>query len=128
MPTLIDPEIARRRARAAMEYRGLSWRELARRSGLSPDTVRRIVSPSSPRGFYSSDERDAIADACEVPRWFLERGFDGQTSNGDSDLAAQVTRLRGAVAGMSADILRHTQELQALRDRDRREGRLGEGE
>lgn len=58
-----------------MEYAGLSWSELAERSGISPTTIRRIVSTSEPRGFKSREEWEAIADACDVPRVFMELGF-----------------------------------------------------
>jgi transcriptional regulator with XRE-family HTH domain len=124
MALLIDPTIAGRRARAAMEYAGLGWRDLAKRSGLSPDTVRRIVSRTSPRGFKNSDEWNAIAQACDVPISFLERGFDApqQAGGDDTDVVAQVRELRAVVAELAADNLRHERELRELRGRGHRPG------
>lgn len=129
MQPLIAPTIAARRTRAAMEYAGLKWTDLADRTGISRDIIRRIVSLTSPRGFKNSDECEAIARACKVPTWFLAEGFAGQAvGRADDDLAESIRSLRVAVGELAVDSLRHTRELQALRDTGRREERRGERE
>jgi transcriptional regulator with XRE-family HTH domain len=69
----IGPDQAARRIRAAIAYSGLPNREIARRAGLSPSTLERMASKTSPRG-ATLDELDAIAGATGMPRAFLRHG------------------------------------------------------
>lgn len=86
MPTpLIAADEVARRVRAAAAYAGIDHDELAAATGITVPTLRRIVSKSAPRG-ASAEERWSIADACQVPRWFLETGFaivDPAAGSGD---------------------------------------------
>lgn len=63
------------RVRAAIAYSGLRTDEIAQRTGddLGVATLRRITSISRPRG-ATLEELWRIADACQVPRSWLERG------------------------------------------------------
>jgi transcriptional regulator with XRE-family HTH domain len=62
------------RVRAAIAYTGLTLEEIGARSGLGRTKLRRIASVASPRG-ASPLELWSIADACEVPRSWLEDGY-----------------------------------------------------
>lgn len=76
---LIAPETAAKRARAALELAPYSREELERRAeerGLRSAAFARIVAKTNPRGFKTIEELWALADACEVPRWFLENGLE----------------------------------------------------
>lgn len=119
-----SPESVAARVRAALAYANIKVKDSGKRVGISAATMARIVSPTDPRG-ADGDQLDLIADACGVPRWFLERGFDvkpaGANANGDSE----VRELRDAVGGMATDILRLQRELQVIRDEGRRRERPG---
>ena len=54
-----------------MAYAALSYDELAARTRIGESTLRRIASPTKPRG-ATLDEQWLIADACNVPRRWLE--------------------------------------------------------
>lgn len=75
-------EVTAPRVRAALAYGGFEYREAAAETGLSYDTIKRLAAKKNPRG-ASTDELWAIADACGVPRAFMEHGFatdkDGRT-------------------------------------------------
>lgn len=92
---LLSPDVATRRARAALEYAPYEREEVQRRAAaieprLTPATFNRIVSRSDTRGFNSSDELEAFAAACEVPAWFLEVGFVQQE---EDDRLVQIERV-----------------------------------
>lgn len=81
---LIAPETAGRRARAAVELAPYDRDELERRAeerGLRSSAFARIVAKKNPRGFKTIEELWALADACEVPRWFLEEGLEGEVAH-----------------------------------------------
>jgi transcriptional regulator with XRE-family HTH domain len=64
-----------RRVRAARAYAGFRNRAaLAERLELSKETVQRI---EGGRREVKRSELLAIAEACEVPMWFLEEGWEG---------------------------------------------------
>jgi transcriptional regulator with XRE-family HTH domain len=64
-----------RRIRAAEAFGGFAGRrELAEAIESSPSTLQRIESGARTA---KRAELLAIAEACEVPVWFLERGWDG---------------------------------------------------
>jgi hypothetical protein len=125
---LIAPAEASRRARAALEYARFDRDEVQRRAQgrhpqITPATFNRIVSPTNPRGFSSSDELRAFAEACEVPSWFLERGFDEPQRDRLSQVEATLAVLAKAVSldGLDAD------EAQVLRSWQQRNEQLSEG-
>jgi transcriptional regulator with XRE-family HTH domain len=89
--SLVDCEEAARRVRAAMAYAGLDQQQAVKASGIPISTLRRIVATKSPRG-ASMEELWAIADACRVPRWFMEEGFS-RTANASDELEARVERI-----------------------------------
>ena len=69
-----DSEIGRR-VRAARAYAGFRNRAtLAQRLELSKETVQRIEGGERE---VKRSELLAIAEACEVPMWFLEGGWEG---------------------------------------------------
>lgn len=69
----VEPQRIAARVRAAIAYRGERLDEIGERSGLGPAKLRRIASASSPRG-ATPTELWSIADACGVPRAWLESG------------------------------------------------------
>lgn len=74
-----------RRIRAARAYGGFRNRAaLAERLELSKETVQRI---EGGRREVKRSELLAIAEACEVPMWFLEEGWEGweQATNGPAE-------------------------------------------
>jgi transcriptional regulator with XRE-family HTH domain len=86
---LVDAEETARRVRAAQGYSGYRRIEdLAQASGVSKDILRRLVLRKNPQA-ADRDQLEAIADACEVPYWFVEHGFNppaevfDATSHGD---------------------------------------------
>lgn len=74
MTRLIAPVEAARRARAAIAYAGLEQDEAATQAGIPLGTLRNIVSKTRPSS-GDIDRLYAIADACNVPRTFMDEGF-----------------------------------------------------
>lgn len=72
---LLDPTEVARRTRAALAYAGLEQTDVIERAGISSATLARIVSKTKPRG-ASIEELWQIADACQIPRRFMEDGFE----------------------------------------------------
>jgi hypothetical protein len=125
---LLPPDVASRRARAAVEYAPYDREEIQRRAEklnarLTPATFNRITSLTSPRGFNNTDELEAFAAACEVPPWFLEVGFTDQ----EDDRLSQIEAVLGVVVtSLSLERL-DADEAQVLeRWRQRSEQRSGE--
>src|SRR4051812_44823552 len=74
-----------RRIRAARAYGRLSQPDLAKVLEASEGTVKNIeLGKREPK----RSELLAVAEACKVPMWFLERGWDGWRE--DPAAAAQV--------------------------------------
>lgn len=71
---LVAPSESARRVRAAIAYSGLDHEEVAERTYIHAGTIRRIASRTKPRP-ATIEELWAIADACNVPRAFMEHGF-----------------------------------------------------
>jgi hypothetical protein len=69
-----DPVEIAARVRAAEAYAGFEHSELAKESGIGVATIQRMGSPTNSRT-ADLDERQRIADACKVPRQFMEEGF-----------------------------------------------------
>lgn len=76
MAPLISPDTAAARARAAIGYAGLEHSDVSARTGLSISLIRRIVAKKDPRD-GGIERLWAIADACGVPRSFMEHGWNG---------------------------------------------------
>lgn len=77
-----------RRIRAARGYAKLSQPDLAKVLEVSDGTVKNIeLGRREPK----RSELLAIADACKVPIWFLERGWEGWRGDVD-DLAGRALR------------------------------------
>src|SRR4051794_19514722 len=72
-PAHDEPHRTAARVRAAIAYSGKGHDEIGRATGLGIGKVRRIASPANPRG-ASVLELWSIADACGVPRAWLEVG------------------------------------------------------
>ena len=72
------PEEMRKRVRAALGYAGLSQTALEEKVKLSRSSVYRRS-----KGDYSfeSGELFEIAEACNVPLWFLKYGWEGWRGN-----------------------------------------------
>jgi hypothetical protein len=71
---LVDPTLAAARTRAALAYAEIAVKDSGRRVGISYSKMTRIVSATKPRGWHD-DEMAQIAQACNVPHWFLEHGW-----------------------------------------------------
>ena len=79
MTLLIPGEQAARRTRAALAYSGKKLPELSNDTGITKGTLRNIMSSTRPAS-ATLDRLYVIADHCGVPRWFMEQGFAGATS------------------------------------------------
>jgi hypothetical protein len=64
-----------RRVRAAVAYKGLDPAELAE-PGLSERTIYRYMETGGPLSPNGGETRLRIARVCDVPEWFMERGFN----------------------------------------------------
>ncbi len=87
MPTFRGVELSEtgRRIRAAMAYGGYKGRDaLAEAIQLSSSTLQRIEGVAEPARPPKRSELLAIADACDVPMWFLEGGWEGWRKSVDS--------------------------------------------
>lgn len=79
--------------RAARAYANLKQPELAKASGVGYATIKRIENEQRPPML---EELRAIADACDVPRPFLEHGF-GTPDDQDGETDRRVVRLEQLV-------------------------------
>ena len=89
-----SPETIAARVRAALAYANIKLTDKGKPASvgsISQSTMARIVSPTNPRG-ASIEELWEIADACGVPRSFMEEGFSESGSADDrvSELEAQM--------------------------------------
>lgn len=97
-----------RRVRAARAYAGLSQAELAaaikrRHPGweVSLPTVKRLEKRGAEGVKGSQDDwSQRIAEACGVPRWFLEQGFEGTEPRGGDALEQRVVALEQVFSGL----------------------------
>lgn len=71
-----------RRINAARAYAGFNQDALAQRVELSKRTLKRAEKGERP--LYRREVL-AIAEACDVPVWFLESGWDGWRGNRGAD-------------------------------------------
>ena len=79
-----------RRLKAARGYGGLSQPALARALEVSEGTIKNIeLGKRPPR----RSELLAIAEACEVPMWFLEGGWEGWRGSVDAKAQDALTDL-----------------------------------
>jgi transcriptional regulator with XRE-family HTH domain len=102
---LIPGSETARRVRAAIAYSGLEQVEIIERTGMRMPTLRRIVARADPRA-ASLEELYAIADACGVPRVFMEEGF--------APLVASATALEQRVDELARQLSAVLDERQDL--------------
>jgi transcriptional regulator with XRE-family HTH domain len=102
-----EPELARR-VRAAWAYSGLSQEELAEAAGLKEGTIRGYLSKSRPNTPGPADLA-AIADACGVPRSFMEEGFGAS----DPELVERVAGLELGAAALLQLVEAALDEIEA---------------
>lgn len=88
----IPPAEQAARIRAALGYSGKEAEELADALGVSYATLRRRKTLVSPTGAKSMEELYDIADACGVPRQFMEEGF-GHDERRDQSLEDRLAAL-----------------------------------
>lgn len=97
-----------RRIRAARGYAGLSQAELATAIKarypaweVSLPTVKRLEKHGT-EGVKGSQAEwsERVAAACEVPRWFLEQGFQRGAPSGTDSLEQRVAVLEGVFSGL----------------------------
>jgi transcriptional regulator with XRE-family HTH domain len=86
---LVPPPEAARRVRAAMGYSGMTFPELAAKTGLKKDLLRNIASRTRPSG-GTLDRLYVIADACRIPRQFMEHGWRPFTARGEDPPADRL--------------------------------------
>jgi len=103
----LTDEERKRRARAALGYSLLSQQELAAKLGESPKTFANWLGRT--RNGPDDGLLFRIADACDVPRAFMEEGFAPLSPNGLRD---EVAQLREQVAVLQADLA--TLDLEVL--------------
>lgn len=87
---LPSPETVAARTRAALAYANIKLTDKGEPvsvGAISQPTMARIISPTNPRGVKSLEELWAIADACGVPRAFMEEGFSEPAAADDSRVA-----------------------------------------
>lgn len=105
-----SPEHTAARVRATLAYANLRYEDVAERTDgtLTASTLRRIASASNPRG-AELNELWSIADACQVPRDWLERGEWSDTAGradvspprfGKGSLSDRVTLLERYVQAL----------------------------
>jgi transcriptional regulator with XRE-family HTH domain len=84
-------EDIKRRVRAAWAFSGLSYDELAERTGIKRRTIDGYLGRSKPSA-PGYEDRQAIADACGVPRSFMEEGFSERAAADErvAELEAQM--------------------------------------
>lgn len=105
-------------------YSGLSQKDLAAATGLHYDRLRVILGKTT-RGDkgVAVEELWAIADACQVPRWFAE-GWNAapDKSNGRlAELERDVKQLRADLVRLATGGLRRKRELLVQDEMDRPE-------
>lgn len=107
---LISPERAAARARAAIAYAGLEHADVADVTGMSLSMVRRITSKTTPRD-ATIERLWAIADACSVPRGFMEHGWAPFSTGASIDELREGQRsLEARLATLEAEALARTDE------------------
>lgn len=93
---LISPAEAAARVRAALAYSGMEYEQLSEKTKIPVGTLRGITSRTRPTS-GTLERLWAIADACGVPRWFVEHGFEPPAEM-DSDVGGRLEFLEAAVA------------------------------
>ncbi|HEU4988774.1 MAG TPA: hypothetical protein VFT41_03245 [Gemmatimonadaceae bacterium] len=132
----MDAETATPRARAAWAYSRLTQTALADlteqiHEKLNYHRLRAILGDGDTE--VGLEELHAIADACGVPRAFMEHGWqlhagdDGSLEARVEHLAAEVRRLQVKVLDLEDGVVRNATEIAALKQKGRRQRRKGEG-
>lgn len=109
-----DPAAIAARVRAALGYADLNIKGSEPLTGITEPTLTRIVSPTNPRGFKTPGEMEKIIRATRVPRWFLERGFEGANVVDADTTDARLQQLE--------------QQVRYLRQRERERGERETGD
>jgi hypothetical protein len=98
-----DPSETAARVRAALAYAGIREKDYrAKVPGITFDTLKRIVSPTKPRGIKDPSELPAIQAATGVPMRFLEGGWS--TIEDQPTLAEEVEALRHQVDALRIEL------------------------
>lgn len=82
-----------------MGYAGFKDADLLQRTNISPATLRRLVSLTHPRG-AEIETLWQVADACSIPRSFMEFGFSIY-DDAERSLAERLDRLEKAVSRLA---------------------------
>jgi hypothetical protein len=94
------------RIRAAMAFADLDFAGLAKRidtSGLGARTLQKFVEPDDDREVRAHELR-LIAEACEVPYWFLADGFGEESFGGTEGRIGQIEERLSGVERSLADV------------------------
>lgn len=97
MGPIVNKAEAAARIRAVIAYTKIDHRDLAAQTGINIERIRRIASPTNPRG-ASIDELWAIADATGWPRNFMLYGLDRLEPDVPNTVAAGESALNRLVA------------------------------
>lgn len=114
----IDPEQLAARTRAAIAYSGKDYKDIGAVVGKSPATLARRSSPGTNyRGPQSMEEVYRLADACGVPRSFMEHGFMEQPASADARIDELERKLDGFVEALiNSQPARVSQLLRSWRE------------
>lgn len=89
----LDDGLVAARVRAVLAYAALNYDDVAERTGLGAATLRRMCSPTNPRG-AALHELAQIANACHVPLRWLTRDWEEPDVAGPPLLGAGGTEER----------------------------------
>jgi len=121
------PDDVRRRVRVGLAAGGYSSVEklaealAERNSGIGLKRLRAIWQTGNARAV----ELREIADACEMPFWFMEHGFAAETR--EAELRDEISELRRSVGTLIATVAQHGRALQALLGQDPQTGSEEDG-
>lgn len=95
MEALPTREQVAQRVRAARAYAGMKAPELAQAMGYSERNWSRVENGDDEGRPLDSDQRALVAELCNVPRAFMELGFEGL---GEAELVLRMQELQADVA------------------------------
>jgi uncharacterized small protein (DUF1192 family) len=116
MAPLIPPKAAHERARAAWAFSLLNQDELAERAGIHHDTLRKMLGRKPTEKSWPLEDLYKIADACAVPRAFMDDGFSRLETNPVEELRGELSALRDRVDELQAEV--QVLDAEALRRND----------
>jgi hypothetical protein len=109
-----DPAEIAARVRAAEAYAGFDHAALEKASGIGRATLQRMGSAGNSRT-PDLEERQKIADACGVPRRFMEEGFVALRDDATGDYVTH-DELDEKLAALEGLIIDRTRRDDALED------------